>query len=155
MSRIPVLAIDELVLRQGGSKASTRGLAQGSPVPRNTFSPRAAPGSGREACWPCHYNLYCKPRKRRRTSSYPPIQQSSLSRTQALLHTVMVLASEFAYLGTPCRTSRSDWSMDVTLPRLKVVCDYLEKEQKKENAKPRPAAAVKGMPQAMRPTWEE
>lgn len=65
------------------------------------------------------------------------------------------LGPEITRIGHPCRTSRSDWSMDVTLPRLKVVCDYLEKEQKKENAKPRPAAAVKGMPQAMRPTWEE
>ncbi|GFR52569.1 hypothetical protein Agub_g15161 [Astrephomene gubernaculifera] len=53
----------------------------------------------------------------------------------------------------------NDWSMDVTAHRLKVVADYLEAEQRKENARPRavPTGGVnmKGMPQAARPTWED
>ncbi|KXZ48752.1 hypothetical protein GPECTOR_25g336 [Gonium pectorale] len=53
----------------------------------------------------------------------------------------------------------SDWNMDVTAQRLKMVADYLEGEQRKENAKPRAAGAsgagLNGVPQAMRPTWED
>ncbi|EFJ42302.1 hypothetical protein VOLCADRAFT_107349 [Volvox carteri f. nagariensis] len=55
----------------------------------------------------------------------------------------------------------SDWSMEVTAQRLKVVADYLESEQRKENSRPRGApsgmggSAIKAVPQAAKPTWED
>mgnify|MGYP001807036802 CR=1 FL=1 len=56
-------------------------------------------------------------------------------------------------------TTYSDWSMDVTAQRLKTLSEWLETEQRKENAKPRGAgvgtSGAKILPQAAKPTWEE
>lgn len=51
----------------------------------------------------------------------------------------------------------SDWSSDVTSQRIKALTDYLEEEQRKENARPKGGATgIKGIvPQAMRPSWDE
>ncbi|KAG2447187.1 hypothetical protein HYH02_007930 [Chlamydomonas schloesseri] len=54
----------------------------------------------------------------------------------------------------------SDWSNDVTAQRLKTLAEWLETEQRKENAKPRGAPGVgtssaKILPQAAKPTWED
>lgn len=53
--------------------------------------------------------------------------------------------------------------MEVTGHRLKMVAQYLEAEQRKENSRPRTgdlgastgASALKAVPQAGKPTWEE
>ncbi|KAG2493700.1 hypothetical protein HYH03_008214 [Edaphochlamys debaryana] len=58
----------------------------------------------------------------------------------------------------------NDWDdMLVTANRLRQVAEYLEAEQRKENARPRAAGAgagapgggFRGLPQASRPTWED
>ncbi|GIL59873.1 hypothetical protein Vafri_14687 [Volvox africanus] len=94
------------------------------------------------------------------SKSYKFGDSASVARAQQLAQQLHLSAESFANQYDSFALI-SDWSMDVTAQRLKMVADYLESEQRKENSRPRVGpggtggSAIKAVPQAAKPTWED